>query len=101
MADHVQGREEKILEDAGCPQGSTFIVQDLFYNMTGQTHFENPKAWESFLNWFMSQMNSDGEVVYGDYTWFLPLSDAIPFVLLLSLLYAWFIYRKTKKQTAE
>ena len=76
-------------------------LQDLFYNMTGQTHFENPKAWESFLNWFMSQMNSDGEVVYGDYTWFLPLSDAIPFVLLLSLLYAWFIYRKTKKQTAE
>lgn len=74
-------------------------LQDLFYNMTGQTHFQNPDAWTAFYNWFMSQMNSDGEVVYGDYTWFLPLSDAIPFVLLLSLLYAWFIYRKTKKQT--
>lgn len=74
-------------------------LQDLFYNMTGQTHFQNPDAWTAFYNWFMSQMNSDGEVVYGDYTWYLPLSDAIPFVLLLSLLYAWFIYRKTKKQT--
>ena len=29
-------------------------LQDLFYNMTGQTHFENPKAWESFLNLFIS-----------------------------------------------
>lgn len=74
-------------------------LQDLFYNMTGQTHFENPDAWTAFYNWFMSQMNSDGEVIYEGYTWFLPLSDAIPFVLLLSLLYAWFIYRKTKKQT--
>lgn len=73
-------------------------LQDLFYNMTGQTHFENPDAWTAFYNWFMSKMDSNGEVVYGDYTWYLPLSDAIPFVLLLSLLYAWFIYRKTKKQ---
>lgn len=74
-------------------------LQDLFYNMTGKTHFDNPDAWTAFYNWFMSQMNSDGEVVYGGYTWYLPLTDAIPFVLLLSLLYAWFIYRKTKKQT--
>ena len=74
-------------------------LKELYIRMTGYTDFENQGAWESFLNWFMSQMNSDGEVTYGGYTWFLPLSDAIPFVLLLSLLYAWLIYRKTKKQT--
>ena len=73
-------------------------LQELFYNMTGQTHFENPQAWEAFLNWFKSQMNADGKVVFGDYTWYLPLSDAIPFVLLLCLLYALGIYRKTRKR---
>lgn len=74
-------------------------LKELYIRMTGDTDFENQGAWESFYNWFMSQMNSDGEVTNGGYTWYLPLTDAIPFVLLLSLLYAWFIYRKTKKQT--
>lgn len=56
--------------------------------------FMNSGLWQSFLDWF------DGNQSDETFGWYwAPLSDAIPFVLLLSLLYAWFIYRKTKKQT--
>lgn len=56
--------------------------------------FMNSGLWESFLAWFNGKQSDE---TFGWY--WAPLSDAIPFVLLLSLLYAWFIYRKTKKQT--
>ena len=28
----VEGGEEKLLDDAGCPQGSTFLIRDMYYN---------------------------------------------------------------------
>ena len=28
----IEGGEEKLLDDAGCPQGTTFVIRDLFYN---------------------------------------------------------------------
>jgi hypothetical protein len=71
-------------------------LRNLYAAMTGDTDFSNQELWESFLAWFNG--NQSDETF--DWHW-APLSDAIPFVLLLSLLYAWFIYRKTKKQMAE
>jgi hypothetical protein len=70
-------------------------LRDLYAAMTGHTDFSNQELWESFLAWFNGNQSDE---TFGWY--WAPLSDAIPFVLLLSLLYAWFIYRKTKKQTA-
>lgn len=70
-------------------------LRNLYAAMTGDTDFSNQELWESFLAWFNGKQSDE---TFGWY--WAPLSDAIPFVLLLSLLYAWFIYRKTKKQTA-
>lgn len=69
-------------------------LRNLYAAMTGDTDFSNQELWESFLAWFNGNQSDE---TFG-WHW-APLSDAIPFVLLLSLLYAWFIYRKTKKQT--
>ena len=71
-------------------------LEALFYSMTGATSFSNPQAWESFYNWFMNQINTNGEVSYNGYSWYLPLSDAIPFVLLLCLVYVVVVYRRNK-----
>lgn len=71
-------------------------LRSLYAAITGDTDFSNQELWESFLAWFNGNQSDE---TFG-WHW-APLSDAIPFVLLLSLLYAWFIYRKTKKQTAE
>ena len=35
----IHGGEEMALEDAGCPEGATFIVQDLFYNVPARMKF--------------------------------------------------------------
>lgn len=35
----IHGGEEIVLEDAGCAQGATFIVQDLFYNVPARMKF--------------------------------------------------------------
>lgn len=35
----IHGGEELLLEDAGCPEGSTFIVEDLFYNVPARMKF--------------------------------------------------------------
>ena len=35
----IEGGEEKLLEDAGCPKGTTFIVSDLFYNVPARMKF--------------------------------------------------------------
>ena len=71
-------------------------LRSLYAAITGDTDFSNQELWESFLAWFNGNQSDE---TFG-WHW-APLSDAIPFVLLLSFLYAWFIYRKTKKQTAE
>lgn len=69
-------------------------LRNLYAAMTGDTDFSNQELWESFLAWFNGNQSDE---TFGWY--WAPLSDAMPFVLLLSFLYAWFIYRKTKKQT--
>ena len=35
----IHGGEEVLLEDAGCPNGSTFIIEDLFYNIPARMKF--------------------------------------------------------------
>lgn len=79
----------------GSDQVTEEMLRALYVRATGDTDFSNQELWESFLAWFNGKQSDE---TFGWY--WAPLSDAIPFVLLLSLLYAWFIYRKTKKQTA-
>lgn len=35
----IEGGEEVLLEDAGCPDGTTFIIRDLFYNVPARMKF--------------------------------------------------------------
>ncbi len=35
----IEGGEEKSLDDAGCPVGTTFVVRDLFYNIPARAKF--------------------------------------------------------------
>lgn len=35
----IEGSEEKELKDAGCPNGTTFIIRDLFYNIPARMKF--------------------------------------------------------------
>ena len=35
----IHGGDEMLLEDAGCPEGSTFIIEDLFYNIPARMKF--------------------------------------------------------------
>ncbi len=35
----IHGGEEKLIEEAGCPQGTTFVVEDLFYNIPARMKF--------------------------------------------------------------
>ena len=79
----------------GSDQVTEEMLRALYVRATGDTDFSNEELWQAFLAWFNSMQSDES---FGWY--WAPLSDAIPFVLLLSLLYAWFIYRKTKKQTA-
>lgn len=65
----------------------------LYIAATGDTDFSNTQEWESFLAWFNSMQDDD---TFG-WHW-APISDAIPFLLLLCAIYAWVVYRKAKKQ---
>lgn len=35
----IHGGEEVLIEDAGCPAGSTFVIEDLFYNVPARMKF--------------------------------------------------------------
>ena len=66
-------------------------LKDLYAAMTGDTDFSNTQEWEAFLAWF------EGKQTDENFGWYWqPVSDAIPFVLLLCLMYAFVVYRKTK-----
>lgn len=73
-----------------------------FKGMTGEeydpsnpahTDFMNSSMWDSFLAWFNSKQTDE---TFGWY--WVPISDAIPFLLLLCAVYVWVVYRRAKKQ---
>jgi hypothetical protein len=67
------------------------MLKDLYARMTGDTDFSNQEQWDAFLAWFEGNQSND------KFGWYwAPISDAVPFVLLLCLVYAFVIYRKTK-----
>lgn len=68
-------------------------LRDLYVRMTGDTDFSNTALWDAFLAWFEGKQSDD---TFGWY--WAPISDAIPFLLLLCAIYAWVVYRKAKKQ---
>ena len=77
-------------------------LRSLYAAITGDTDFSNEAEWNAFYDWFMNQINNNGYVQDGDKYWFMaPLSDAIPFVLLLCMLYAFVVYRKAKNQVVK
>ena len=67
------------------------MLRDLYVRMTGDTDFSNEELWNSFLAWFKGKQGDD---TFGWY--WAPISDAIPFVLLLCLVYAVVVYRRNK-----
>ena len=67
------------------------MLKDLYARMTGDTDFSNQELWDAFLAWFEGNQSNE------NFGWYwAPISDAVPFVLLLCLVYAFVIYRKTK-----
>jgi hypothetical protein len=69
-------------------------LRALYVAATGDTDFSNQAEWEAFLAWF-NMKQSDG--TFGWY--WVPISDAIPFLLLLCAIWALVVYRRTKSQT--
>ncbi len=76
----------------GGSEGVTMdMLRDLYVRATGDTDFDNEELWNSFLAWFNSKQSDD---TFGWY--WVPISDAIPFVLLLCLVYVVVVYRRNK-----
>ena len=73
-------------------------LRALYVAATGDTDFSNQQLWESFLDWFNSMQDDE---TFGWYWAAVPVSDAIPFLLLLCALYAWVVYRRAKKQQSS
>ena len=69
------------------------MLRALYVAATGDTDFSNQQAWDAFLAWFNSMQDDD---TFGWY--WVPISDAIPFLLLLCAVYVWVVYRRAKKQ---
>jgi hypothetical protein len=75
----------------GCKTLTKQEVRDLYVALTGDSSFQNIDQWNAFWEWFKGKQSDDS------FKWKLPLSDAIPFVLLLALAYALYIF-VTRKQ---
>ena len=75
----------------GCLTLSEQEVHDLYVALTGDESFQNEDQWNAFWEWFMGKQSDDS------FKWKLPLSDAIPFVLLLALAYALYIFVNRKQ----
>ena len=75
----------------GCKTLTEQEVRDLYVALTGDNSFQNVDQWNAFWEWFMGKQSDDS------FKWKLPLSDAIPFVLLLALAYALYIFVNRKQ----
>jgi|GEM_PF-5692551 len=65
----------------------------LYAAITGDTDFSNQQQWDAFWEWLNMQQADES------FKWkLLPLGDAVPFVLLLCLLYACVVCYKVRKQ---
>ena len=76
----------------GCLTLSEQELRDLYVALTGDNSFQNVDQWNAFWEWFMGKQSDDS------FKWKLPLSDAIPFLLLLAMAYVFYIFLKTRKQ---
>jgi len=53
----IEGGKEKIFEEAGCPQGTTFLVRNLFYNTPARKKFLKTAMTEGgYINELMERM---------------------------------------------
>ncbi len=53
----IEGGKEKTMEEAGCPQGTTFLVRNLFYNTPARKKFLKSAATEGgYINELMERM---------------------------------------------
>ena len=75
----------------GGKEGLTYEdLRKLYIEMTGDTDFANEEAWIAFWEWFQNSQSDS-------FAWkLLPLHDATWFVLLLCVMYAVVIYRKSR-----
>ena len=102
----LQGRRRIGIEDnyigwlnyewLGGAEGLTMEqLRDLYARMTGDTDFANEEAWNAFWEWFQNSQSDD-------FAWkLLPLHDATWFVLLLCMMYAVVVYRKSRLAKTE
>ena len=80
----------------GSDQVTEELLRALYVRATGDTDFSNQAEWEAFLAWF-NMKQSDG--TFGWY--WVPISDAIPFLLLLCAIWALVVYRRTRIQECQ
>jgi hypothetical protein len=80
----------------GGKEGLTYEdLRKLYIDMTGDTDFANEEAWIAFWEWFQNSQSDD-------FAWKLvPLSDATWFVLLLCMIYAVLVYRRSTATKAS
>ena len=71
-------------------------LRALYVAATGDTDFSNQAEWEAFLAWFNMKQSDD---TFGWY--WVPISDAIPFLLLLCAIWALVVYRRTRIQECQ
>jgi hypothetical protein len=80
----------------GGKEGLTYEdLRKLYIEMTGDTDFANEEAWKAFWEWFQNSQSDS-------FAWkLLPLHDATWFVLLLCMIYAVLVYRKSTATKAS
>ena len=71
-------------------------LRALYVAATGDTDFSNQAEWEAFLAWFNMKQSDD---TFGWY--WVPISDAMPFLLLLCAIWALVVYRRTRIQECQ